>query len=378
MQLADNEGMQLERLPVEYRDDRVKGLYRRGDVFEYRGRIDGRVRTRKLSARTVGEAVREIETLRAGVGTDPSSSLTLLQLADEAFLVWAVEVTRGQRKQRTLETSVHRFHRWVAPVIGKRPVKALTLSDFRRMLDSIDAAPATASGALHVLSGILAYGVEIGELERNLAHDIPRNWRPGTRRTKEPRVLSPAEVQRLLDQMGAYRVPAALCYFAGLRISEALGLRWGDVDFRAQTITVNGQRTADGGYDRAKTAASAATVPMLPALARELRTLLPADAIPHPAAAIFPRGNKDNANRAFRVAGDRAGLNADRQEKPVSPHDLRHSIGSELLEQGWSLPEVSRFLRHSNPEITARYYAHVKDASLGSAVARLARSGFGL
>jgi integrase len=377
MQLTDDQGVQLPRIPVEFQGQRVPGLYKRGDVFEFRGRIHGQGRTQKLSARTVGEARREVEALRSGAASSDPSTRTLLALADECFTVWGVEVRNGKRKARTVETGVHRFHRWVAPVIGKRPVGALNLSDIRRLLDSIDAAPATATGALHVLSAILGYGVEIGELERNLVHDVPRNWRPGTRRTKEPRVLNADEVKRLLDGMGAYRPHAALCYYGGLRISEALGLRWGDVDFRAGTITVNGQRTLDGGYDRAKTSASAAPVPLLPALARELKSLLPANAIPHPAAPIFTTGNKDNARRAFRVAGDRAGLNADKGAKPVSPHDLRHSIGSELLAQGWSLPEVSRFLRHSSPEITARYYAHVMDASLGSAVERLTRSGFG-
>ena len=68
-----------------------------------------------------------------------------------------------------------------------------------------------------------------------------------------------------------FRPVAATCTFAALRISEALGLRWRDVDLQAGTLTVSGQLGAEGERVPAKSASSAATVELLPALARELR-----------------------------------------------------------------------------------------------------------
>ena len=61
MPLADNEGMQLERRPVKYRDERVKGLYRRGKVFEYRGLFARKVRVRNDFAGGIGFGDRAVE-----------------------------------------------------------------------------------------------------------------------------------------------------------------------------------------------------------------------------------------------------------------------------------------------------------------------------
>jgi integrase len=172
-----------------------------------------------------------------------------------------------------------------------------------------------------------------------------------------------------------YRAVAAACYFAGLRVSEALGLQWGDLDFRSGTVSIERQLGSGADFVPLKSAASRATMPMLPALARELQALRPAGAIPHPAAPVFPKGDRHNAARAIRNAGKACGFASD---KPLSPHDLRHSIGSELLARGVPLPDVSRFLRHADVRITAQVYAHSLDNGLTSTAERLTAGGFGI
>src|SRR4051812_319884 len=61
------------------------------------------------------------------------------------------------------------------------------------------------------------------------------------------------------------------CSMPSPELSEALGLRWRDVDLKAGTLSVTAQLGQDGKRVPLKTAASAASVPMLPALADELR-----------------------------------------------------------------------------------------------------------
>ena len=95
--------------------------------------------------------------------------------------------------------------------------------------------------------------------------------RPGVGRLTEPRYLSADELDGLLGNMGdTFRPIAATCTFAALRVSEALGLRWRDLDLQAGTLTVSGQLGADGERVPVKSTASAATVELLPALVREL------------------------------------------------------------------------------------------------------------
>ena len=63
----------------------------------------------------------------------------------------------------------------------------------------------------------------------------------------------------------------------------------------------------------------------------------------------------------LNVAIKRTGINDDPDKPKLTWHGLRHTCGSLLLARGASLPYVSRFLRHGDPSITARVYAHVLD-----------------
>jgi integrase len=97
--------------------------------------------------------------------------------------------------------------------------------------------------------------------------------RPGAGRQSEPRYLSADEVIRLLSKMSdTFRPVAAVCAFAGLRISEALGLHWAEIDFDTKQINVHRQLGPDLTIRNVtKTKASTGVVPVLPALERELK-----------------------------------------------------------------------------------------------------------
>jgi integrase len=177
----------------------------------------------------------------------------------------------------------------------------------------------------------------------------------------------------------------ALCTFAGLRISEALGLRWCDVDLRAGTLSVTGQLGADGTRVPVKSAASEATVDLLPVVVRELRAhrervaagdrrRLDPDALVFTTARGRPQSRR-NALRAVQRAGDAAGLNGDGRP-PVGLHDLRHSLAAAALER-LSLAEASFLLRHANARVTAQIYAGLTDDARRKVAGRLAKTGFG-
>jgi integrase len=178
-----------------------------------------------------------------------------------------------------------------------------------------------------------------------------------------------------------FRPVAAACAFAGLRLSEALGLRWRDIDLKASTLTVAAQLGPDGTRVPLKTAASAASVPLLPRLAAELRehrSRVAGQSLPRvsPDALVFttshgrPHGRR-NVLRAVYAAGDAAGLNGEERER-VGVHDLRHSFVAMALAAGLTLPEAAALARHANPRVTATVYAGLTDtarAGLGSKLA---------
>jgi integrase len=229
-------------------------------------------------------------------------------------------------------------------------------------------------------------------LERNVVRDLDRDDRPGAGRLTEPRYLSLDELGSLLVGMSdTFRPISAACAFAGLRASEALGLRWRDVDLKAGMITVSGQLGVDGERTQAKTLASVATVPLLPQLATELRAHRQRAAATglarvHADAYVFvtktgkPQSVR-NALRAVHESGDAAGLNGkvvrraegvDREREPVGLHDLRHSFVAVALASGLTLPETSALARHANPKITAMAYAGLSDDSRARLADKLA------
>ena len=171
----------------------------------------------------------------------------------------------------------------------------------------------------------------------------------------------------MLDAMGdTFRPVAAVCAYAGLRLSEALGLRWRDLDLKAGRLAVTGQLGSDGERVPLKTASSAASVPMLSVLAEELRAhrsrvagrslaRVRPDALVFTTSRGKPHGRR-NVLRAVYAAGDTAGLNGDGRE-PVGVRDLRHSFVAAGLAAGLTLPEVAALARHANPRVTATVYA---------------------
>jgi integrase len=281
-----------------------------------------------------------------------------------------------RRSPRTVALYRQRLRQHVLDEWGNVPAADLGVRDLRRLVDRLGAtglAPSTVTSVLNIVSGLFRFGIKAGLVERNPVRDLDRDDRPGTARASEPRYLSAAEVEFLLAKMSdTFRPVAASCAYAGLRVSEALGLRWRDLDLKSRTLTVTGQLGLDGRLAPTKSAASAAVVPLLPALRFELRThrarlaerdlrLVHRDAFVFTTARGRPQSRR-NALRAVHAAGDAAGLNGDGRQ-PVGLHDLRHSFVAILLASGLRLPEAAALARHANPRVTAAVYAGLTERS---------------
>jgi len=161
---------------------------------------------------------------------------------------------------------------------------------------------------------------------------------------KLPVVLGPDEVARLLKAAPGLKYKAALsvAYGAGLRVSEVATLKVSDIDSARMMIRVE---QGKGRKDRC--------VMLSPHLLELLRTwwkaarprgwLFPG---PDPAKPITIR----SLHSACRDAARKAGL-----DKPVSPHTLRHSFATHLLEQHVDIRVIQTLLGHTNVETTAHY-----------------------
>jgi integrase/recombinase XerD len=168
-----------------------------------------------------------------------------------------------------------------------------------------------------------------------------------------PVVLNPEEIKTLLAviQNPKYYAIAATLYGAGLRISECLNLQIKDIDSTNLVITV---RDGKGKKDR-QTVLSNRLLQILRDYYRNSKI--------KPDSYLFPTRKDKNKPFSKRQTQDfirQAGLDAG-IKKPVSPHVLRHSFATHLLENGTNLRKIQVILGHKSLKTTSIYTHLAKD-----------------
>jgi integrase/recombinase XerD len=161
---------------------------------------------------------------------------------------------------------------------------------------------------------------------------------------KLPIVLSPEEVLQFLGSLGNIKHRAILttCYAAGLRISEAVHLRPGDIDSQRMVIRVD---QGKGQKDR--------YVMLSPKLLETLRSYWRAM---RPKRWLFEgdvSGLPITRNAVALVCQQARRLSGIR--KPITPHSMRHAFAVHLLESGTDVRTIQLLLGHRSLATTARY-----------------------
>ena len=174
------------------------------------------------------------------------------------------------------------------------------------------------------------------------------------------RILEGADLVKLLAHAGIYRPLFELLAFTGLRIGEALGLRWGDVDFEAGVLHVRQQLGRDRLPRKLKTPAGRREVILCAPVTELLSALRGTDALGVEELIFRTTTGRGLDHRhvgdAFRLALRRAGLQGPGR---LSLHSLRHGFASLLIANGLDVVFVSRQLGHANPTVTLSTYAHL-------------------
>jgi len=274
----------------------------------------------------------------------------------------------------TIEAYRRDLQRYTATLAaaGRTEIGAVTTRDVAEYLAGLregdeEHKPLAASSAGRAV--VAVRGLHVFALAEQLAGSDPaRPVRPPAPPRRLPRAVSIPDVERLLQVAGdspAQRRDRALLellYGTGARISEAVGLDIDDLDLpepaRPQTGHDGGVSTVrlagKGGRQRlvpvgsyALAALEAYLVQARPALAARVRS-----GQPSPAVFLNARGGRltrQGAWGALRAAAARAGL------AEVSPHMLRHSFATHLLDGGADVRVVQELLGHASVSTTQVY-----------------------
>jgi integrase/recombinase XerD len=186
--------------------------------------------------------------------------------------------------------------------------------------------------------------------------DVAREVRPPTPPRRLPKAIAVEDVDRLLEAAGFTGTSLALrdrallevLYGTGARISEAVGLAVDDVDLEDQTVLLNGK----GGKQRRVPLGSYAARAVSAYLVRA-RPTLAGLGTGSPMLFLNSRGgplSRQSAWVVLRTAAERAGLTA-----TISPHTLRHSFATHLMEGGADVRVVQELLGHSSVTTTQIY-----------------------
>lgn len=228
-------------------------------------------------------------------------------------------------------------------------VKAKDILDYIKSSTKKDEDTTTA----HKLTTIKAFHNYLYE-SKKIKKDVSENIKRPKLSKKLPEVLSVSEVDKLLDiKLGSdinIRNKAMLetMYATGLRITELLNLKMEDIDFMNSIIRVKGKGSKErivpiGEY----------TIEYLSKYLEEVRPKYYKEDKSNDIVFLSSRGSKMDRTTFFKIVKNL--LIEKNIKKDVSPHTLRHSFATHLLEGGADLRSIQFMLGHSDLKTTKLY-----------------------
>jgi integrase/recombinase XerC len=219
----------------------------------------------------------------------------------------------------------------------------------------------TRARKLSTLRGFAKYLRSIGKIQ----YDPTEALEAPIRRRNLPKALSQEQASVLLDQMPPSKTPLRdkalleLMYGAGLRVSEAVSINFSEIDLREGTLRVRGKGNKDRVALFGKSCADTVHA--------YVQTERPIASSAGDALFLGPTGKRLTTRTVQNIIkrwAKHAGL-----PETVSPHTLRHSFATHLLDGGADLKSVQQLLGHESVA-TTQIYTHVSIERLRDAVER--------
>ena len=313
---------------------------------------------------------------------------------NDFFRSWFANVVKKTLRPSTIRTYRHHYQRRIAPHLGAMYLQGIRprhIDAFYRALAETGLGKSSVALTASILSTVLHYTVYPSEIiSDNLCRYVKLPKMDTTPKIKR-RVLTSAEIQTLLTDYPVshrFHIPLILGIYAGLRIGEALGLTWQDVDLVRGAIFIRRQLHQEGKvcyFGLPKTATSIREI-LLPQKAitalhtwrkyqseerikdgRKYHAVYEVEG----AVKLLPITDPPPAGGIRRelVATGKHGAPVNRlaymhalQKHNTNHHSLRHTHATRLIEAGAKPVDVAARLGHASATITQDLYTHDTEA----------------
>ena len=387
-------------MAVDRRKDSKKRVLKEGEYERPNGTFEFKWRDRKgkrhsVYAKTLAELrEKENEVLKDILeGINPEKkSLTI----NDLYYRW-VELKKGL-KHNTFQNYKYMYTQFVEPDFGKIKIDDLKRSDVRAfynyLSDSRHIKTSTIDSIHTVLHQVLDLGVEDDYLRYNPADNALKELKRAHNNDCEKKKALTVQEQELFEQYlraeGQYHrwYPIfVVMLWTGMRVGEVTGLRWCDVDFENEIISVNhtlvyydkgGNARCGFAINTPKTKAGARTIPMLPKVKEalimekeyqkecEIECKAVVDGYTdfifvNRFGGVQHQGTLNKALRRIIRDCNYEELDSQKQ-KPVllpkfSNHSLRHTFTTRMCEAGVNVKAMQDILGHAQAETTLGIYA---------------------
>lgn len=334
------------------------------------------------------EKKRDDAKLKLGMGIDISCATTVAELAETWFSLY--KENNDDLHKRSKETTRNTMDRYFLPVLGNMKITDVKPLHIQQLMTNVSKySESTQKKVLQVARAVFSVAVENGMIARSPIGD---KVKAGGAKPAEKKPLTRPQSDALLQAVEGTRAHllVSVLLYAGLRIGEALGLMWSDVDFKEGTITVNrsiiypeDNRSGEINNDL-KTEKSHRTIPLPWNVIQELKEVKANST----SVWVFSMQNGSylsyNSFRSLwrlidyrtveKVSVDRRELVTRTLDFDVHPHLLRHTCITRWFEAGLDVKEIQYLAGHANSEITMDVYTHYMELQRREETARKIRN----